>query len=444
MSNLVWFRNDLRVTDNHSLKAACDREGDVIGVYCFDPAFYQESDFGFDLDFELPFTKTGKYRAQFIIEALEDLKKQLQNHGIPLLVFHKSPAQEFPELIKELGVQHIFLQKEWTRDEVQQEEKLGEALEEAGLKDQVKGHRVYDQFLFHPDDVPFENFNQIPKVFTEFRKKCEKQSEVRDLVNIDDYKQELPEVEQTELPTLNDLGLERFEKDHRSAFPWKGGATAAWERLDHYFWETKKLQYYKKTRNGLVGTDYSSKFSAWLAIGAISAREIYWEVKHFEKEIKKNQDTYWLIFELIWRDFFKYVSLKHESNIFQLGGILKKDYEWKSSERELSKWIQGETHERFVNANMKELAATGFMSNRGRQNVASYWSMHKEQDWRIGAAYFEHILIDYDVHSNYGNWMYNSGVGNDPRNRTFNIKSQANRYDGDGKFQNLWLQENLF
>ncbi len=442
--NLVWFRNDLRVTDNNSLKAACDHDGDVIAVYCFDPAFYQESDFGFDLDFKLPFTKTGKYRAQFIIEALEDLRNQLQNHGIPLLVYHKSPAQVFPELIKEYEIQHIFLQKEWTRDEVQQEEKLGKALEAAGLKDQVKGHRVYDQFLFHPDDVPFESFSQIPRVFTEFRKKCEKQSEVRDLVNIDNYKQELPDVEQTELPSLNDLGLEEFEKDHRSAFPWKGGATAAWERLDHYFWETKKLQYYKKTRNGLVGTDYSSKFSAWLAIGAISAREIYWEVKHFEKEIKKNQDTYWLIFELIWRDFFKYVSLKHESDIFQLGGILKKDYEWKTSERELNKWMNGETHERFVNANMKELAATGFMSNRGRQNVASYWSMHKEQDWRIGAAYFEHILIDYDVHSNYGNWMYNSGVGNDPRNRTFNIKSQADRYDGDGKFQNLWLQENLF
>lgn len=442
--NIVWFRNDLRVTDNHSLKTACDKEGDVIAVYCFDPAFYKESDFGFDLDFKLPFTKTGKYRAQFILEALENLKADLEEHGIPLLIYHNAPAVVLPKLIKDYDVKNIFLQKEWTRDELQQEEKLGEALEKAGLKDQVKGHRVYDQFLFHPDDVPFESISQIPRVFTEFRKKCEKQSEVRDLVNIDDYKQELPEVEQTDLPTLKDLGLEEFEKDHRSAFPWKGGSNAAWERLDHYFWETKKLQYYKKTRNGLVGTDYSSKFSAWLAIGSISAREIYWEVKHFEKEIKKNQDTYWLIFELIWRDFFKYVSLKHESDIFQLGGILKKEYEWKSSERELDKWINGETHERFVNANMKELAATGFMSNRGRQNVASYWSMHKEQDWRIGAAYFEHILIDYDVHSNYGNWMYNSGVGNDPRNRTFNIKSQADRYDSDGKFQNLWLQEELF
>jgi deoxyribodipyrimidine photo-lyase len=93
---------------------------------------------------------------------------------------------------------------------------------------------------------------------------------------------------------------------------------------------------------------------------------------------------------------------------------------------------------------MNEIAATGFMSNRGRQNVASYWSMHQEQDWRIGAAYFEHMLIDYDVHSNYGNWMYNSGVGNDPRNRTFNIKSQADRYDSNRKYRDLWLNERMF
>ncbi|PRP67035.1 DASH family cryptochrome [Nonlabens agnitus] len=434
--NLVWFRNDLRIQDNHSLKAACDADGDVIGVYFFDPRFYQESDFGMDLEIDLPFGKTGKFRAQFIREAVEDLKNQLAKHHIPLMVYHDAPDQVIPQLVKEYNVTDIFLQKEWTRDETDQEQLLGIELDQ--LEKKPKGHRVYDQFLYHPDDVPYSK-KQIPQVFTQFRKKLEKECEVRDVVNIDDYKQEQLKVLETTIPSLENLGLEEFEKDSRSAFPWSGGETSAWERLQHYFWETKKLQEYKKTRNGLVGTDYSSKFSAWLALGNMSARQIYWEVKKFEKEIKKNQDTYWLIFELIWRDFFKYVSLKHEEKIFTLGGILEKDYEWKSSERALEKWIQGETHEDFVNANMKEIAATGFMSNRGRQNVASYWSMHQEQDWRIGAAYFEHILIDYDVHSNYGNWMYNSGVGNDPRNRTFNIQSQADRYDGDKEYRNLWL-----
>jgi deoxyribodipyrimidine photo-lyase len=442
MNNLVWFRNDLRVKDNQSLKAACEKDGSVVAVYCFDPAFYEEGNF--DLGIDIPFGKTGKYRAQFIREALIDLRSNLEKHNIPLLVFHDAPAAVLPQLMKKHDISNIFLQKEWTRDELQQEEDLGKAMAHAGLKDSVKGNRFYDQFLYHPDEVPFETWKQVPKVFTEFRKKCEKQADVRALVDISGYSQALPEVEQTSIPKLVELGLQNFAKDSRSAFPWDGGETTAWERLDHYFWQTKKLQYYKKTRNGLVGIDYSSKFSAWLAIGCISARQIYWEVARFEKEIKKNQDTYWLIFELVWRDFFKYVSLKHQDQIFQIGGILQNDYEWKSNERELKKWMEGETHESFVNANMKELASTGFMSNRGRQNVASYWSMHKEQDWRIGAAYFEHILIDYDVHSNYGNWMYNSGVGNDPRNRTFNIQFQASRYDADGKFQKLWLQDGLF
>ncbi|MDP5101115.1 MAG: DASH family cryptochrome [Nonlabens sp.] len=440
--NLVWFRNDLRVNDNEVLKAACEQGDGVIGVYFFDPAFYEDSAWDSSLGIELPFTKTGPYRAQFIIESVTNLRENLLKQGIPLLVFHGAPHTIIPELVEKHSIENIYLQHEWTRDEHAQEEKLGHALDK--LPSKPKGHRFYEQFLFHPDDVPFASWQQIPRVFTEFRKKLEKESSVRSLVSIEGYKQELPETITTTIPTLKDLGLQPIKVDSRTAFPWKGGEDAAMERIQGYFFRTKKLQYYKKTRNGLIGTDYSSKLSAWLANGSISARQIYWEVKRFEKEVVANQDTYWMIFELIWRDFFKYVSLKHGASLFKIGGILEKDYEWKSSQRELEKWTNGETHEPFVNANMKELAATGWMSNRCRQNVASYWSLHKEQDWRIGAAYFEHILIDYDVHSNYGNWMYNSGVGNDPRNRTFNIQLQAKNYDGDGKFQRLWLQDGLF
>ncbi|MEP2056216.1 MAG: FAD-binding domain-containing protein [Maribacter litoralis] len=178
--------------------------------------------------------------------------------------------------------------------------------------------------------------------------------------------------------------------------------------------------------------------------GSISPRTIYWEVVRFEKEIIKNQSTYWLIFELIWRDYFKYISLKHSDKIFHLSGILQKPYDWKTDKQSLKKWTNGNTKEAFVNANMRELSETGWMSNRGRQNVASFWSKELEQDWRMGAAYFESMLIDYDVHSNWGNWMYNSGVGNDPRNRKFNIESQAERYDSAGSYQRLWLQETLF
>ncbi|MDB9956367.1 DASH family cryptochrome, partial [Flavobacteriaceae bacterium] len=167
-------------------------------------------------------------------------------------------------------------------------------------------------------------------------------------------------------------------------------------------------------------------------------------VKKFEEQETKNQSTYWLIFELIWRDYFKYISIKHGDSIFKIGGILHKNYSWSENKKTIQEWIDGETKDDFVNANMIELKKTGWMSNRGRQNVASYFAKELKLDWRIGAAYFEAILLDYDVHSNYGNWMYVSGVGNDPRDRKFNTQLQAARYDPSHLFRKRWLQQTLF
>ncbi len=248
----------------------------------------------------------------------------------------------------------------------------------------------------------------------------------------------------TAIPTLKDLGFEDFQTNRNSAFPFRGGETEALKRLDYYLFETKKVSVYKNTRNGLVGIDYSTKFSPWLANGSLSAKTIYWKIKQFEKEFGSNESTYWVIFELIWRDYFKFISLKYGYKIFKIEGILDVSYHWNNNSKAVNSWIEGKTKDDFVNANMIELKETGWMSNRGRQNVASYFAKELLLDWRIGAAYFESILLDYDVHSNYGNWMYVSGVGNDPRDRKFNTQFQAQNYDGNYKFRNLWLEKTLF
>ena len=192
----------------------------------------------------------------------------------------------------------------------------------------------------------------------------------------------------------------------------------------------------------MVGANYSSKFSAWLAMGCISPRYIYWEVKKYEKEFGANDSTYWLIFELLWRDFFRFMFKKHQTNFFRNSGIQSKEIHSKSSNKKsLSQWINATTLSDFINANMLELKLTGFMSNRGRQNVASYFCNELNMDWQLGAAYFEEQLIDYDVCSNWGNWAYLAGVGNDPRNqRWFNIEKQASDYDKNKLFRNLWLK----
>ncbi len=430
-TTLVWFRNDLRIRDNHSLFKAQARNERVIALYCFDPRQFAQTRFGF--------RKTEKYRAKFLTESVYNLQESLAGLNISLIVVNDKPEKVIPELVELYKIASIYCQCEWTEEELSVLQKV-----KYNISPDIRINETFDQFLYHPDDCPLA-IEDIPRVFTSFRKSCEKKAEVRPLspepkiMVLDNL---LPK--SWAIPSLPELGLTDFNTDPRSAFPFKGGEDQARKRVEQYFFVTKKLGYYKKTRNGLLGTDYSSKLSSWLACGCISPRQIYWAVKEFEQQQYKNQSTYWLVFELIWRDFFKYISLKHQNRIFHLGGILQKDYPWSVSEEEFSIWTGGRTAEPFVNANMTELRETGWMSNRGRQNVASYLAKDLQIDWRMGAAWFESLLIDYDVHSNYGNWMYVAGVGNDPRDRKFNIKLQAQRYDPQSKFQNRWLQKTLF
>jgi deoxyribodipyrimidine photo-lyase len=191
----------------------------------------------------------------------------------------------------------------------------------------------------------------------------------------------------------------------------------------------------------MIGADYSSKFSAWLAMGCISPRFIYQELKKYEHQFGANESTYWLVFELLWRDYFRFIMKKYNAKLFLHSGIKTNEIQInETNSLNLEAWINGTTGIDFVDANMIELKLTGFMSNRGRQNVASYFCHNLKLDWRYGAAYFEQQLIDYDVSSNWCNWAYIAGVGNNPRGvSVFNIEKQANDYDKNKTYRNLWL-----
>ena len=159
----------------------------------------------------------------------------------------------------------------------------------------------------------------------------------------------------------------------------------------------------------MLGLDYSSKFSAYLAHGCLSPRYIADEVYRYENENGSNKSTYWLIFELLWRDFFRFFSMKHGKRIFFPGGAKSVRRPWRNPSKDkqarelFDAWCNGRTGRPLVDANMRELLATGFMSNRGRQNVASYLVLDLGIDWRYGAEWFESLLIDHDVTANYGN-----------------------------------------
>ena len=162
-----------------------------------------------------------------------------------------------------------------------------------------------------------------------------------------------------------------------------------------------------------MGNHVSSTFSGYISHGCISIRTLYHDIKKFEKSVTKNESTYWLRFELLWRDFFQFQYINHANHWFKINGIQQNEIKEPNTNSELCHaWATGSTEHPFINATMKELSQTGYLSNRGRQNAASYLIHNLNQDWRFGAAVFEHFLIDHDVASNIGNWMYIAGVGN--------------------------------
>lgn len=427
-TSIVWFKTDLRLHDHETLTKAIEQSDEIIPVFCFDENEFKKTEFGFQ--------KTGNFRAQFLLESLNDLDNNLRKLGSGLVIVRGKPEYELFKLAQKYQATKVFAKKEVAYEEKQTEERVEKELWK--LKCELKTFST--STLYHAQDLPF-SIKDIPDVFTNFRKRTEKESQIRNIFPAPKAIKS-PAIPELILPRLEQLGLTQIKVDQRSAFPFKGGETEAYDRLNYYFNETKLISSYKKTRNELIGTDYSSKFSPWLANGCLSPREIYYELKKYEGEFGANESTYWLVFELLWRDYFRFMMKKHRHQFFLQTGIKPSDTPTLLNNQELlNQWINGNTGVDFIDANMIELKLTGFMSNRGRQNVASYLCNDLKLDWRYGAAYFEQQLIDYDVCSNWGNWAYLAGVGNDPRgNRYFNLAKQAEDYDLNNQFRNLWIQ----
>ncbi len=429
---IVWFRQDLRLHDNEALSTALRMAEDVVPVYIFDERVFKgQTQFGFP--------KTGKYRAQFVLESVINLRENIQKLGGQLIVRIGRPEVILSEMAQQLKASWVICNRERTQEEVLVQDGLEQKLWGIG----VELLYTRGKMLYHTQDLPVP-VQHTPDVFTQFRKETELITPVREPMPSPSALPPLPAgLEMGEMPRLEDFGHSAFEPEPRAVLDFRGGETEAMRRLRHYFWEKDHVSHYKDTRNGLIGPDYSSKFSPWLSLGCLSPKFVYHELKRYERERVNNESTYWLFFELLWRDFFRLMGKKYGNRIFRKGGTQEKDLRHLKNNREMFElWTAGRTGVPFVDANMRELAATGWMSNRGRQNVASFLVRDLKVNWQMGAEYFESQLIDYDPCSNWGNWNYVAGVGSDLReDRYFNILTQAKNYDPQGDYVRLWCPE---
>jgi deoxyribodipyrimidine photo-lyase len=423
--SLLWFRHDLRLEDHPALHAALVAGGEVLPVYIIDP------------DQELPgpygIPRMGAHRAQFLRTCITQLDRQLRAIGSGLQVHRGRPADVLSALATEHQATAVYAQAHHAWEEQQQERAVAAVL---------PLHLAAPGTLLHPDDLPFE-LERLPKVFTAFRHKVEAHWSVRATLPAPTG---LPTpaywTERTLPPLFSGYAIP--QPDPRAVMPMNGGADGAMERLTHFTGASRALGHYKETRNGMLTADESSKLSPWLAAGALSPRTVYEAVRRYEADHGANESTYWLLFELLWRDFYHLTAAKHGADMFKPRGIARAKPCGVYDRRRFEAWCEGRTGQSFIDAHMRELAATGWMSNRGRQNVASYLVHDLGLDWRLGAAWFEHLLLDYDPCSNWGNWQYLAGVGNDPREgRRFNPDLQAARYDPDGHHVRRWIVDEV-
>lgn len=429
MAALLWFKQDLRLDDHPALQAGLD-EQQLLPLFVLDPALFETNEFGM--------RAMGVHRARFLLESLTALDSELRQRGSALLVIQGMPEQVIPELVDRLHLDKVLTLEEIAPHERAQLGRVMRALGDVPLQ-QLPANN-----LLRREELPFA-LEQLPSVFSQFRSQVEQRLQVFQPRHAPDRLPALPEGAQALLqpiPNLSQLGLGEPMNVPASAFPFSGGEPAALARVRDYLWKNQTVRQYKDTRNGMLGSEYSSKFSPWLANGSLSARRVVAELRRHEAQFQRNDSTYWLWVEMLWRDFFRWTLLRHGAALFRANGLKANTGRSSQVDQRFHDWCRGRTGMPLVDANMRELAVTGFMSNRGRQIVASYLINDLQQDWRHGAAWFEEHLIDFDSASNWGNWAYLAGVGNDPRqNRVFNVLRQAREYDPQAEYVSLWLPE---
>jgi len=418
MTTIVyWFRNDLRLEDNPAFLQACNDADYLLPIYIHQADLEQKTSWGFP--------RVGKHRKLFLNQSLQDLSAQLRSRGSDLLEMTGDTLSVFEKLRLQIKADIIYCEQIEAPEELEQVS----LLRDAGF--QVNTN--WQSSMLDPQSLPFP-LQVMPDVFTQFRQQVEKHK----------LRFAKPTEAPKEIPQLPALEISSFGQSNPNPnsqaqdYLFQGGEQSAQVHIQQYF-ERRLPDTYKQTRNQLIGMDYSSKFSPWLALGSCSVRSIAEQLSEYEVCFGANDGTYWLWFELLWRDYFRFLHFKFGTRLYGSKGLSKNSGNQFDVDSFLQ-WSSGNTGEPLIDAGMRELQKTGYLSNRMRQIVASYWIYDMRGDWQAGAAWFESQLIDYDVYSNQGNWLYIAGKGTDPRGgRPFNVLKQTQEHDPDGSYRKIWL-----
>ncbi len=408
---IIWFRNDLRLVDNEALVEATQQCESVLPIYVFDSRLFQSKT-------RYGFPKIGVHRAQFVIDSIHDLRKNLRKLGSDLIVRVGIPEEEIFEIARYYKSSYIYCNRERTSEEVMVQDNLEELLWSVGQELRYSRGKM----LYYTSDLPFP-ITHAPDQLVGLKKEVERYIKIREPLPRPDYLfTKFDDLEVGKIPELKDLYF-----DEEPATHFTGGETAGMERLSKCYSGSKD----DNLSNGEMA------LSPWISLGCLSPKMIY----HYRKKDlsfkSKGDHPYYK--SLMVRDYHRLMGKKYGNQIFQSSGISRVGKRGQRDENVIIAWINGETEEPLINAIMKNLKHDGYVGKTARKITASFFIHNLQQDWLIGAQYFESKLIDYDPCSNYGNWMYLAGVGAESKEiKPLNMRYLSEKLDPDRVYQNRW------
>ena len=426
MKSIIWFRNDLRLDDNPSLREACKNSSELHAIFLYSNDQLQKHN-------------EANVKIDFLIKNLKCLNVSLQKLNIPLTIVNSEGFKQDPDIIlslaKERNVEKVFINKQFGNDEQNRDKRARELLNAASIKTEF----FNDQIVYEAGSIRTGQDNPY-SVFTPFKRKW-----------VESFDMEFLDIDYDYSPQKNiDLksNFDGFDFKHEIMHKvdmslWPAGEEQALNRLTDFI--ENRVGNYSKDRNEPI-KDGTSRMSPYLALGVISSKRCILEglkLNNFEFNSGNNGITKW-IDEIVWREFYRNIMFSFpkvgRNQPFQ---DFSRSIQWRFEEKELHAWKTGMTGFPIIDAAMRQLLHEGWMHNRLRMVVAMFFTKNMLHDWRLGEAYFMQNLIDGDFASNNGGWQWSSSTGTDaaPYFRIFNPITQSTNFDKEGLFIKKYVPE---
>jgi deoxyribodipyrimidine photo-lyase len=383
---LVWFRNDLRLHDNEMLAEAVAKSDNILPVYFFDPRHFDPHQVN----------KSGFIRTKFLIESVSGLRTAFQQLNGDILIICGMPEDHIPDLVERYEISEVYHHREVAPAETQ----VSTEVEDRLWKLKVNLKHFIGHTLYNKEDLPFP-IKDIPDVFTQFKKKTERDAIVKPCIETPFHIDFVENDSWGTVPALSDLFTPEELSGGLTGHGITGGEQAGLNHLTELLSENSPI-YLKpsaKDRSGI-----NSDLSAWLSLGCLSPRKVYWAVKAAEERFGSNPNFNHLLLGLLWRDYFRFMFKKHGASFLE-ASLLKTELAAEPEQDPVfESWKSAHTGHSLIDKLMNELNGTGFLPYSARILVATFLVHVLKVNWMKGAAYFEERLIDYTTASNWGNW----------------------------------------